>query len=146
MADESRLPSLDVVLAAVETQRTQQLGHFESLDNKAGVLVGFAGAIAALAKDVRPVGARFGVAMAILASFLAMWSLRPRAFPLLEVRQLRSYLRGEPQFTKLRLLDTELVMVERAAAIIERKARWLSAALVALVGSILLLGAGTLVS
>lgn len=79
MADEGRLPSLDVVLAAVETQRTQQLGHFESLDNKAGVLIGFAGAIAALAKDVGTLSARFGVVLAILASFLAMWSLRPRA-------------------------------------------------------------------
>lgn len=53
MADaDQRLPSLDVVLAAVEAQRDKQLGHFESLDNKAGVLLGFAGAIAALAKDV----------------------------------------------------------------------------------------------
>lgn len=86
------------------------------------------------------------MAAPIAAAFLAMWSFRPRAFPVIDARQLRPYLRGEPQFTKLRLLDTQLVMVERADAVIEHKARWLSAAMVALVGSVALLGVGTLLS
>jgi hypothetical protein len=147
MADgEPGLPSLDVVLDAVEAQREKQLGHFESLDNKAGVLLGFSGAIAAIARDVRPIVGRLGVAAAVVAAFAAMWSFRPRGFPVLDARRLRPYLRGEPEFTKLRLLDTELVMIEQAEALIARKARWLSAALASLVVSVMLLGVGTLVS
>jgi hypothetical protein len=45
----------------------QQRSHFESLDNKAGIAVGFAGAIGALASGVEPVLAKLGVVAAVVA-------------------------------------------------------------------------------
>jgi hypothetical protein len=41
--------SLEVVAAEVQTEREAQLRHFDALDSKAGVMLGFAGALAALA-------------------------------------------------------------------------------------------------
>lgn len=146
MAEQRRLPSLDVLLETVERERGQQRAHFESLDNKAGVTLGFSGAIAALATDVDRVVAEVGVAFAVLAAVLAVLSLRPRGHPVIEVRQLRSYLSAEQGFTKLRLFDTQAYMVVQGAKVNRLKAALLTASLVALVVSVGLLGIGTLVS
>ena len=138
------LASIDLILGAVERQRDQQRSHFESLDNKAGIAVGFAGAIAALASGVEPVLAKLGVVAAVVAAVLAMLAFRPRKDPILDPLRLRAYLRAEAEFTKLRLLDTEIEMAVRASNIIQEKARWLQASLLALVVSVALLAAGTL--
>lgn len=140
------LPSIDLLLRAIERQRDQQRLHFESLDNKAGIAVGFAGAIAALASDVDPAVAKVGAVAAVVAAVLAMLAFRPRKDPIFDPLRLRAYLRAEAEFTKLRLLDTEIEMALRASNLIETKARWLQASLVLLVISVALLAAGTLVS
>jgi hypothetical protein len=41
--------SLDVILEEVRVEREAQLQHFDSLDAKAGIVLGFAGALVALA-------------------------------------------------------------------------------------------------
>lgn len=150
VADQEReradLPSIHLLLRAIERQRDQQRLHFESLDNKAGIAVGFAGAIAALTNDVDPVLAKIGVVAAVVAAVLAMLAFRPRKDPILDPRRLRAYLRAEADFTKLRLLDTEIEMALRASNLIETKARWLHASLVTLVIAVALLAAGTLAS
>jgi hypothetical protein len=141
------LPSLDVLLDAVRTQREQQLGHFESLDSKAGVVIGFSGAIAALASDVEPVLAKVGVCLAVVAAVLAVLCFWPRDQPVFQLRRLRdTLLTQEPAATALTLLDTEIAMAEEASRLIAQKARWLNAALLALVGAVAFLVSGTLVS
>ena len=141
------LPSLHVLVVAVRAQREQQLGHFESLDTKAGVVVGFSGAIAALAKDVEQVVAKVGVASAVVAAALAVLSFWPRGQPVFELRRLRdTLLTLAPEVTELRLLDTEIAMAEEASRLLAGKARWLRAALLALVASVALLVGGTVLS
>lgn len=49
-----KLPSIEIVLEEVRFEREAQLQHFDSLDAKAGILLGFAGALVALAPS--PVG------------------------------------------------------------------------------------------
>ena len=127
MAEQRGLPSLDVLLEMVERERAQQQAHFESLDSKAGVTLGFSGAIAALATDVDRAVAEVGVAFAVLAAVLAVLSFRPRGHPVIEVRRLRSYLPAEPSFTKLRLFDTEAYMVIEGARVNRLKASLLTA-------------------
>ena len=41
--------SLDVVREEIRIERAAQLQHFDALDSKAGIVLGFAGAIVALA-------------------------------------------------------------------------------------------------
>lgn len=48
----SGLQSLDELATLAETERMMQIGHFEALDGKAGIVLGFAGALVALAPDV----------------------------------------------------------------------------------------------
>jgi hypothetical protein len=144
MPTSEDLPSIEVLLAAVERQQDQQRAHFESLDSKAGIALGFAGAIAALAKDVQPTVAKVGVGLSILAAVFAMLSFRPRKFPIFDPLALRRYLRAETQFTQLRLLDTEIEMALRTSRLIEKKATWLKVSLVTLVVSVALMAGGTL--
>lgn len=145
MASEKGLPSIEVLLNAVERQRDQQRAHFESLDTKAGIALGFAGAIAALATDVQPVLAKVGAGASVLAAIFAVLAFRPRDLPIWDPLALRRYLRAEPEFTQLRLLDTEIEMALRTTRLIEQKSRWLKMALVALVASVACLVGGILV-
>ncbi|HUP69331.1 MAG TPA: hypothetical protein VM142_05890 [Acidimicrobiales bacterium] len=141
---EKGLPSIDALLAAVERQHDQQRTHFEGLDSKAGIALGFAGAIAALAKDVQPGLAKIGVSLSILAAFLALMSIRPRKLPIFDPLALRRYLRANEEFTKLRLLDTQIEMALRTSRLIETKAFWLQVSLATLVLSVALMVGGTL--
>lgn len=143
MPDE-RLPSIGALLTAVERHLDQQRSHFESLDTKAGVAVGFAGVIAAIGRDVVPIVAKVGVGLAVVAAVLAVLSFWPRKHPVLDPRRLRHYLRADESFTRLKLLDTEIEMALRASRLIEAKARSLRASLAVLVVSVVLLAVGTL--
>jgi len=141
------LPSLDCLLAIAEGERGRQLSHFEGLDNKAGVTLGFSGAIAALASDGDTVLAKFGIAAAVLAALLAVLAFFPRSYPLFDLQKLRNrYLSAETEFTRLRVLDTSIDMYEQANITLRRKARFLLAAMATLVVAVILLGLGTLVS
>ena len=134
------------MLSTAETERGRQLSHFEGLDNKAGVILGFSGAIAALATDIETIPARFGIGVAVLAALLALLAFIPRAYPLFDLRKLRNrYLSAESEFTRLRVLDTSIDMYERANVVLARKAKFLLAAMATLVVGVLLLGIGTLV-
>jgi drug/metabolite transporter (DMT)-like permease len=79
------------------------LRHAESLDTKAGVILGFAGVVVAL----RGLGRTSwwtvpGLVLTIGSALLAVLAFAPRSFPVLEVRNLRDdYLRSEPEFTQL---------------------------------------------
>lgn len=139
------LRSVERVLTAIHRHRDQQQAHFESLDTKAGLLVGFAGAIAALAKDVDSVLGKLGLVGAAAAAVLGIVSFWPRSYPVFDPRRLRQYLRAEDEFTALRLVDTETKMALKASRLIEHKARWLRWALVVLVGAVVLLATGTVV-
>lgn len=106
-----RLSSLELVASEVKSELEQQLRHFEGLDTKAGIVLGFAGVLVALSGKVEPLVGRVGLGLAALAALLAVWAFFPRTFPVLDLSQLRErYLTAEPEFTALHLLDTRLEM------------------------------------
>ncbi len=127
------MDSLDLLLDTVRQERTAQLSHFDALDSKAGITVGFAGGLVALSPNVSPWFRDAAVASLGLAAILAAATFFPRKLPTLDVGHLRSYLRAEPEFTKLRLHDAQLTMVQSGSAEIRIKARLLKAS-VALLG------------
>lgn len=47
-----RLGSIDVLFEEVRVQRELQIRHFEGLDSKAGIVLGFAGVVVAIADGV----------------------------------------------------------------------------------------------
>jgi hypothetical protein len=74
------LPSLHLIAARVDAQLDLQIRHFESLDNKAGIVLGFAGVLVAVAggTDGFAVVGRVSVVSASL--FARCLCSRPRYF------------------------------------------------------------------
>jgi len=139
------LPSLELVSDLVLAERQAQLGHVESLDNKAGIVLGFSGAVVALATRQTSSLAIAGTVLAALAAALAVWTFLPRSFPVFEARALRDlYLRENPSFTRLQVLDTTVQMIEEGARLIRAKSWRLRVAMTLLVVATAVLAADTL--
>jgi hypothetical protein len=135
--------SIDVVVDEVRSERGAQLSHFDAIDTKAGVLLGFAGAIVALSGGSTGSLVGLGRIAAVLAGLLALGSFWPRKYWTTDLRGLRdSYLAAEPEFTRLHLVDSQIVFAERAHHTLERKALLLKGSMEALGLAILALGVG----
>jgi hypothetical protein len=128
------LPSLSLLGDEVKDELAAQQRRFDALDSKAGVVVGFAGVLVPLSlANLHGTLAHLGTGAAALAALLAAVAFVPRRTPVLNVRQLReNYLASSEDFTKLRILDSRVLMYETASATVERKANLVTAAVVAL--------------
>lgn|GEM_PF-3033237 len=123
---------LDLLLGLVQQERDKQLAHLDALDNKAGIILGFAGLLITLAPDV-PAGFQLvGVVAGATTVALALASFWPRRFPVLEPSALRRYLRAEESFTRLTVLDTLEDFVNESSTILQKKGRRLGHALASL--------------
>jgi hypothetical protein len=144
------LPSLDLVASQVATERATINSHAESLDTKAGVVLGFAGVLVGLGATAQPDISRaitfeVGLGFAVLAALLAALSFLPRGYPVLEVARLReNNLTASEEETKLELLDTEIVMVDEAGRLVRTKGRRVQVAVTSLAVGASLVVAGTL--
>jgi hypothetical protein len=113
--------SLDVVWEQARIERTVQLAFFDALDTKAGVVLGFAGAVVALA----PAGSiliDIGRVAAVGSGACALWTVWPRRVWSTDLRALRDlYLPPDPPFARLRLLDTQIQIAETLGTVLSRK-------------------------
>ncbi len=146
----SPTPSLDLIAGQVAAERSIMNGHAESLDTKAGVVLGFAGVLVVLGATAQPdavnsITFRVGLGFAVAAGLLAVWAFMPRKYPVLEVGPLRQrYLTAPEIDTRLMLLDTQVQMVQKVAELVIHKGRRLRWALCSLATAVTLLVAGTL--
>jgi hypothetical protein len=139
----SGIRSLDVVLDEVHRQREAQLAHFDATDTKAGVILGFAGALVALSSSGAGVFLAVGRGVAVMSGILALASFWPRKYWQVDLRALRErYVAAEPAFTRLTLLDSEIVMERRVGETLERKVVLSKAAISALAFAVLLSALG----
>lgn len=84
-----------------------------------------------------------GRALAIACGFSALWTFWPRRYWSTDLRPFRDkYLSAEPEFTTVRLLDTQIDMIERMGRILQSKAVRLKLSMVALAGAVLFVGVG----
>ena len=137
--------SLVALIEEVRTEREFQLRHFDAVDAKAGIILGFAGALVAFAPGghVLIQTARY---VASVSALLALWTFWPRRFWATDLRHLRDlYLAAEEQFTRLRLLDTQILMVETFGRELSRKAWRLKLAMTVLALAAILTAVGTAV-
>jgi hypothetical protein len=135
--------SLDLLLEEVRIERDLQLRHFDALDAKAGIVLGFAGALVALNSSPGSVlvgaGRFFGVGSG-LAALTTFW---PRRYWNIDLASFRDrYLAAEPGFAKLRLLDTQIEMARLGTAVLDQKATRLKIAMGALSVAVLLTASG----
>jgi hypothetical protein len=152
MPDTVPLPSLALVVEQVAAERETMNTHAESLDTKAGVVLGFAGVLVGLGATAQSIVSnetvfQVGLGIAVLSAALAAWAFLPRRYPVLEVFRLRqSYLMAPEEETQLHLLDTQIEMVMEAADLVKRKGRRVKLAVACLAISAGLVVAGTLVA
>ena len=137
---EGLLPSLPEALAAISGERDRQLQHFEGLDTKAGVLLGFDGVLVALARNAAFVPRLIGVLLAAVSAVLAMLTFRPRKFPTLDPLALRRYLAADVQRTRLALYEATTDGIVEASQLLRAKARTLRWSLWALLAAVLTFG------
>lgn len=71
-----RLPSLNLLLDVVQSERDKQLAHFDALDNKAGIVLAFSGLLITLAPDVPTAFRVLGVAAAFFAAGLVVEAIQ----------------------------------------------------------------------
>jgi len=125
--ENEELSSLTIVLAQVAAERETINAHPESLDGKAGVVLGFAGVLVGLGAtgQVAVSGGvifQIGLAVGVVAALLAAWAFLPRRHPVLDVERLRqANLTASEAETRLELLDTQIVMVKEAATLVRQK-------------------------
>lgn len=132
------LASLDVISGEARAERGAQLQHFHALDGKAGIILGFAGAVMALAPSDNPV-VKVGRAAAAVAGLAALWAFWPREFQVMDLNTLRQkYLTAEPRFSRLAILDTQISMIGEATDLLRRKANRLKAAMAFLASGVVL--------
>jgi hypothetical protein len=143
--------SLKLIAQRVSRELAALNGHAESLDTKAGVVLGFAGVLVGLGATAQnavsaTVLFQLGLGVAVLAGICAAAAFFPRRYPVIEVRPLRDGYLAQPEpTTRLVLLDTEITMVRRAAALVRLKGRLMKVSILALVVAVALMVAGTLV-
>ncbi len=81
--------SLEVVLEVVRRERDAQLRHWDALDAKGGVMLGFAAALAALAPMDVNVVVDAGRILAVAGGLAALVAFWPRRYTAVKVRKLR---------------------------------------------------------
>ena len=140
--DRDDLPSLGLVLDVLRAGREERRGHFEALDQKAGLAIGFAGVLVTLSNDISEPWRALGVVASVASAGFALTSFWPRRYEVLD--NVRDYLAAlEPQ-TQLVLVDTLALMNLRTDRSMGAKARRLKAALVALALGVVMLGVGVI--
>ena len=150
MSEAAPLPSLSLIVEQVATERETMNAHAESLDTKAGVVLGFAGVLVGLGATAQgnvsdKLVFQVGLGVAVLSAALAAWGFLPRRYPVLEVFRLRqSYLMAPEEETQLHLLDTQIEMVKEAAELVKHKGRRVKLAVGCLATSAALIVAGIL--
>jgi hypothetical protein len=112
------------------------------MDAKAGVALGFAGAIVALTPRSGLL-ADLGRAAAVTSGLLAVWAFWPRRYWNVNLREVRDLLLpAEPVFARLRLLDTQIAQAEGMRATLHRKAWRLKGAMTTMAAATVLLTVG----
>ena len=77
--DEQRLRSVDAILKWTQAERESQLRHFDSLDTKSGLILGFSGVLVGLARTggvIVEIG-RYAAVLSSLVALLAFWPRGP---------------------------------------------------------------------
>lgn len=124
--------SIDLLIDISRSERDAQLSHFDSLDTKAGLVLGFAGVLIALGNGSGSIMGQTAVFLAALSALSAVSSFWPRQFPSIDPTRLGDYAVSELVFTQLTVLDTLEVMMIQTSQMLEVKSRRLKRALVSL--------------
>ena len=138
------MDSLRLLFETVQAERQRQLAHFDALDGKAGVLLGFAGVELALTPAIAWPARLAALTLLVAAAGLAALAFLPRQLPVLDVAALRGYLRmvvAEGGHL-VAVHDTLVQMVGEGSAGLAAKGKLLQRSVILLAMGSLILAAG----
>jgi hypothetical protein len=130
--------SLDLLIELNQAERQLQLAHFDSLDTKAGLVLGFAGVLIALGNGAGGLAGTVSTILAALAAVASVTSFWPRRFASIDPTRLGDYAGAELAFTQLTVLDTLEVMLVETTEKLNLKSRRLKWALMSLTAAAVL--------
>lgn len=137
--------SLETILDEARSERAVQLRHFDVLDARAGVILGFAGVLVALF----PGGGTLidlGRFAAVASGLLALWTFAPRPQTGVDLSPLIGhYPKADPGFTVRRLIQAHVELTEDLRRLVRVKATRLRASMIALAASAVLSSVGLVV-
>ena len=137
--------TMDELLNELRAQRDVLLRHFEALDTKGGLLLAFAGVIAALAPSTG-VLTSIGRALAILAALTSLTALAPRKFPMLHPRRLSAtYQEAQPDGFSPALVGLLQGALQGADRVLRSKAVALRVSFLSIFTATSLIGVGIIV-
>jgi len=125
VADDD-LPSLEVVGDEVRGALEAQERRAESLDTKAGLLLGIAGLLAGVTfRSGVSVGPAVVAALCLdgVVAVLSLLAFRIRSYPVIKPARLRDYIVDAADDTRLSVLDTRVTMFEETENELSSKAR-----------------------
>lgn len=125
----ARLSSLPFVLAVIQAERDKLQAHFESLDQRSGLVLAAAGVFVSLSPRESVPLASWVNAFSISAAVAALSAFWPRQVPTLQAQELRQWLRVEEPLTRLSVLDTLTAHEPITARMLRRKALRLKVAM-----------------
>jgi hypothetical protein len=144
--EEEPYPSRSVVRAELDVELGLLERRSAAVDTKAGLVLGFAGVLVGLTKDVQSWITVAGQVLAVLAAVMAIRAFLPRYGGAVNPMTLRrKYLTTDKAVTELSVLDTRLMLKEQDEAALRVKARRVRAAVVLLVLAIAVLVANSVV-
>lgn len=126
------LPSLEIVLDIAMAERTLLASHFDSLDTKAGVVLGSAGVLIALSPDLGSLLSITSIVASLFGATFAVATFWPRHQPSLIGDALKEYVRAEQVFTRVQVLDTLAPMLHDGRDVLQRKGFTLKSAMASL--------------
>jgi hypothetical protein len=140
-------PSLDLIRTELDLRLADQARKAATFDTRAGVVLGFGGVLIGLVGEDPTIFQLLGQIVAALAAGVAGVSMRYRVSGSMNIRAVRDrYLNQEPEVTRLRLLDTRIVLLEQDEVRFESKVRVMAWAVRLLAFAVLLMLVGSIVS
>jgi len=115
------LPSLDLIADEARLQLEELVRHLDAVDAKAGIVLGASAAVAAIGAQHFTVIRGPGMGLAVVAALIALAAIVPQRFATWDGAELRDYIVSDPVFTKLALLDTSLVIMNRLRRLLQKK-------------------------
>jgi cytochrome c biogenesis protein CcdA len=153
MPGTPKMPSLKILLDQVASERATVSARADSLDTRAGVVLGFAGVLVGLGATASSMAIftngyfQAGLGVAVVAALSAAFAFVPRNSPVLDMRPARDrYLTADESVTELILLDTQIEVIKTAAELVKQKGRRLQVSVVCLAIAAILVVVGTLTS
>ena len=142
LPDMSQESSLSLILETIIGERSARSALLETIDARAGVLLGFAAALAALAPEDVGLFVEFGRVAAVLGGIAALATFWPREYGSVDVDSLSDFATAEHVFTGRSLVDAQKEIVLGMTELLVKKIQRLRVGMLLVGGAALSIATG----